>query len=115
MRRPPAGRSLDDALEVPAPEPGPEADAVASQRRARLHRAIRELPLGMRQVLTLALEGLSNREVGEVLGISDNAVAIRLTRARQALRDRLQPERRDVEEACVAAGPRAGRGEVACK
>ena len=48
----------------------------------------RELPLGSRQVLTLALEGLSHAEIGEVLGLSDNAVAVRLHRARAHLKAR---------------------------
>jgi DNA-directed RNA polymerase specialized sigma24 family protein len=42
-----------------------------------------------RQVLTLALEDLSHAEIGSVLGIRENAVAVRLTRARQALREAL--------------------------
>ena len=89
MRRPPDGQPLDAARELPARGPTPESEVVNGQRRARLQDAIRELPMAMRQVLTLALEGLSNRAVGDVLGLSENAVAIRLTRARQALRERL--------------------------
>ncbi|MBT3224668.1 MAG: RNA polymerase subunit sigma-70, partial [Proteobacteria bacterium] len=39
--------------------------------------AVHQLPLSLRQVLTLALEELAHREIAEVLGISENAVAIR--------------------------------------
>lgn len=88
-RRPPDGQPLDEAHGLAAAGPSPEANVVNGQRRARLHDAIRGLPLAQRQVLTLALEGLSNLEVSEVLGLSENAVAIRLTRARQALREQL--------------------------
>jgi RNA polymerase sigma-70 factor (ECF subfamily) len=89
VRRPPAGQPLDEARELPSLAPSPEAEVAASQRRALVQQAIRELPVPLRQVLTLALEGLANREMGDVLGLSENAVAIRLTRARQALRQRL--------------------------
>lgn len=57
-----------------------------------LWRALPDLPFGQRQVLVLALEGLSHREIGEVLGLRENAVAVRLNRARQALRARLAAE-----------------------
>ena len=43
------------------------------------------LPIGLRQVVVLTLEGLSNAEVADIVGISDNNVAVRLTRARAAL------------------------------
>ena len=43
------------------------------------------LPIGLRQVVVLTLEGLSNAEVADIVGISENNVAVRLTRARAAL------------------------------
>jgi RNA polymerase sigma-70 factor (ECF subfamily) len=59
------------------------------QQRAALEAAIAQLPVGLAQVITLTLEGLSQREIAEVLGISENNVAVRATRARQAVRARL--------------------------
>ena len=56
----------------------------------RLTALIRELPVGLRQVLTLALEDLPQREIAEALGITENAVAIRLHRARRLLKSRLE-------------------------
>ncbi|HEX9800896.1 MAG TPA: RNA polymerase sigma factor [Thermoanaerobaculia bacterium] len=91
-RRPPAGITLEEVAEPAAPEPGPERGAAARQRVRRLRRALPDLPFGQRQVLVLALEGLSHREIGEVLGLRENAVAVRLNRARQALRARLAAE-----------------------
>jgi DNA-directed RNA polymerase specialized sigma24 family protein len=38
----------------------------------------------------LALEGLSHREISDVVGISENNVAVRLSRARGALADDLR-------------------------
>ena len=53
---------------------------------------MRELPLGQRQLVTLALEGLSYAEMAEVLDISSNLVGVRLNRARKALTDKLSGE-----------------------
>ena len=69
-----------------APGDDPERHAIAADRRARLVSAIAALPLTYRQVALLALEGLAPREIADVLGISVNAVAIRLTRAKERLR-----------------------------
>ena len=85
-RRRPAAADLEEAETVVDPLPGPEAEAGASERRRRLRSAVRGLPLAARQVVSLSLEGLSQREIGEVLGISENNVAVRLHRARAALR-----------------------------
>jgi RNA polymerase sigma-70 factor (ECF subfamily) len=63
----------------------PERAASQRQRQQRLQAAVQRLPLGLRQVVVLTLEGLSHPEIGEVLGISGNNVAVRLTRARAAL------------------------------
>jgi RNA polymerase sigma factor (sigma-70 family) len=106
MRRPPSTEPLDDARELAAAGPTPEAVASDRERRRRLEEGIRALPVALRQVLTLALEGLSNREIGEVLGLSENAAAIRLTRARQALRVQLVER-----EPAGLAAPLAKTGE----
>jgi RNA polymerase sigma factor (sigma-70 family) len=78
-----------EAEQVVDPAESPESRVARGQRRARLDVAIRTLPIVHRQVLTLALEDLSHAEIGSVLGIRENAVAVRLTRARQALREAL--------------------------
>jgi RNA polymerase sigma-70 factor (ECF subfamily) len=69
--------------------PGPEEEAGDREARSSLFAALRGLPLGYRQVLSLALEGLEHREIGEIVGISAGNVAVRLTRARAMLRERL--------------------------
>jgi len=56
------------------------------ERSARLMTAIRALPVPHRQVMTLVLEGLGHREIAEVLGTTENNVAVRANRARAALR-----------------------------
>jgi RNA polymerase sigma-70 factor (ECF subfamily) len=92
-RRRPAFDDLERAASVPDPAPLPEAVAVASQQQDTLLAALRQLPVGQRQLLTMALEDLTPREIAEVLGITENNVAVRLTRARAALRELLTARR----------------------
>ena len=74
------------ASDLVAAEPGPETQAIAVDEKARLLAALRALPIGLREPALLALEGLTRQEIASVLGITPNAVAIRLTRAKSALR-----------------------------
>jgi RNA polymerase sigma-70 factor (ECF subfamily) len=76
---------LDDDAPIAATSPDPEHSLSQQQRRDRLQAAVQALPLGMQQVVVLTLEGLSNAEVAEVIGISENNVAVRMTRARAEL------------------------------
>lgn len=78
---------LDDETVILDSAENPEQAASQAQRRTALATAIRQLPLGSRQVILLLLEGLSHREIAEVLGITDGNVAVRATRARRALAD----------------------------
>lgn len=84
-------RIREDELDEHHPDPHPAADplhqAEAQQRRRDLLDAVRHLPLGQRQVVVLALEGFSQREIGEALGQQENTVAQRLSRARRQLRE----------------------------
>jgi RNA polymerase sigma factor (sigma-70 family) len=80
----------EEAVEVHDPAPDPEAGLVQEQREERLRGAIRRLPLVYRQAITLSLEGLGYGEIAAVLGISESNVGVRLTRARQILRESLE-------------------------
>jgi RNA polymerase sigma factor (sigma-70 family) len=77
--------SLDEDAPVAASQPDPEHALSAEQRREQLQAAVQELPIGLRQVVVLTLEGFNHSEVAEVVGITENNVAVRLTRARAAL------------------------------
>lgn len=91
-RRSPAPLPVDE-MEVPDPRPGPEQALVREQQGQRLMHAIRRLPLPLRQVVTLALEGMDYGEVAVILGISENNVGVRMSRARELLRKLLkEPE-----------------------
>jgi RNA polymerase sigma-70 factor (ECF subfamily) len=89
-----ASGPLEGDDDLPAREIDPEQGASRNERRERLTRAVGSLPLGLRQVMVLTLEGLSQREIGDVLGIRENNVAVRVTRARKILR-RLLESRED--------------------
>ena len=84
-RRRAVGAPFDEA-QVAAPAPGPEREAAARRDVELLASAVRRLPLGARHVIVLALEGLTHAEIGEVLGLTENVVSVRLHRARTALR-----------------------------
>jgi RNA polymerase sigma-70 factor (ECF subfamily) len=66
--------------------PGPDTLTTRAIERDRLLDAVRRLPESHRQVVLLSLEGLSQAEIGEVLGITEGNVAVRLSRARRSLR-----------------------------
>lgn len=80
---------LDEEAPMSDPRTNPEQAAGDRQRSERLKTAVFQLPLGLRQVTVLMLEGLSHREIGEVLGITENNVAVRLARARATLANTL--------------------------
>lgn len=70
------------------PDPAAAADdaMMARERVAELDRAISRLPAALRAPLILtALEGRSQQEVGEILGISAKSVETRVYRARKLL------------------------------
>jgi len=71
-------------------QPGPEALAGLNQQQARLLSALRDLPVGQRQLVVLALEGLRYDEIADLLGITVGNVGVRLNRARAALREQLE-------------------------
>jgi DNA-directed RNA polymerase specialized sigma24 family protein len=63
-----------------------------NERTEQFLRHLRTLPLGQRQVLALALEGLPHAEIAAIVGITPENVAVRLGRARVALRRSIEKE-----------------------
>lgn len=88
-------QSLDDVLPDPAgrrraevTDPGKNPEQLASNAtlRRRLRQALRALPPPYRAIVVLRdVEGLSTREVSQVMGISEDNVKTRLYRARLQL------------------------------
>lgn len=92
-RRQPSNQPLDELpppLEPVDPRPHPEQQVAMSHQRDRLRSAIQRLPLAYRQVVMLMLEELPHAEIAEVLGITESNVAVRLNRARKALKEALE-------------------------
>jgi RNA polymerase sigma-70 factor, ECF subfamily len=78
-----------DPDDLSDPRSNPEQEAMEKDQRDRLATAIRLLPDLHRTAVLLFLEGFSHREIAAVVGTSDGNVAVRLTRARQRLRELL--------------------------
>lgn len=72
---------------IPSSIESPEHQAIARDRRAALMAAVQRLPLTYRQPVMLVLEGLTFEEVSQVLGITSNAVGVRMSRAKQLLKE----------------------------
>lgn len=79
---------LDVALE--STDVRPDDHAHAAQRRACLMQAVRALPTGQRECVLLVLEGFDNRDIAAILGVPNNTIDQRLSRARQQLRRTLE-------------------------
>ncbi len=80
--------AIDDSFE--SHDPRPDEHAGQWQRRQQLLQAVRGLPVGQRECVLLVLEGFSNREIADILGMPGNTVDQRLSRARQHLRTLLE-------------------------
>ena len=76
--------------DIPDTRPDPVAKLDRAELRATLMTCLRSLSPVLRQTLVLSLEGLSNPEIADVLGVSAAIVAVRLTRARSAVAASLQ-------------------------
>ena len=89
-------------------EPG-EA-LVRGETRALLEAAIDTLPANLRTAFVLRqVEGMSTREVAELLGVGEDLVRMRLHRARQRLRALLERAFEDPGEAYLFLGERCAR------
>lgn len=88
-----AVESLDgeEAREVPTAEPDPESRMRTSDFRRRLLEALEELGEPYKSVVILReVQGLSHREIGEILGIPEVTVRVHLHRGRKRLREQLR-------------------------
>jgi RNA polymerase sigma-70 factor (ECF subfamily) len=75
-----------------SPDAPPDEEAVSADRRARIDRALRSLPEHHRAIIILSdIQGLSYREIAEVLAIPMGTVMSRLHNARKRLREVLGP------------------------
>jgi RNA polymerase sigma-70 factor (ECF subfamily) len=88
-KRKPKGLDIGD-FDIAATQPDAERMAIRSQQVERLQKLINSLPEELRYPLVLsALEELTSRQIGEMLGITESSVRGRIMRARQILREKL--------------------------
>ncbi len=110
----PGEAALQVALTDPAESP---FDNVAHHEvQERVERELRKVPEPYRTTLILRdLEEMSYEEIAEILQVSLGTVKSRLTRGREALRQRLAPYVREVgnELGLIAESERGGRSQVA--
>lgn len=83
-------RTLELDADLRLASASPEELVAQADLRAKLEKAVLGLPLNLKSVVTLALEGFSPEEVADVLGISVSAASVRLHRGKEMLRDRLK-------------------------
>jgi|SRR5688572_8878037 len=82
-------KGCDSFENVVDPMPRPDELAARHQGAERLQRAVRALPLPLRQVVVLTFEGLDHEESARVLGITAGNVAVRLHRGKNLLKQML--------------------------
>lgn len=87
--------TLDDEgeevqMEIRDPGKSPEELLLAAEDRNAVAKAMNELPVEFREILTLrAIDDLSYTEIAEILHLREGTVKSRLSRARLALRNKL--------------------------
>jgi RNA polymerase sigma factor (sigma-70 family) len=86
--RQPASAELP--AELPTDLPTPEEKAGEARERRMLIEATRRLPMPQREVIILLLEGFTYAEIAGMLGIPQNALALRLSRAKASLKSMLE-------------------------
>lgn len=69
-----------------------QGDQVKNENTRMLRMAIRRLPETERAIITLHLDGYSNPEIAEMMGISGNNATVKLHRIKNQLITQLQPQ-----------------------
>ncbi len=81
----------DPPPETASDAPGPEVLAVASELGRRLLEALARLGEPQRSIVILRhVEGLSCRDIGEIVDMTEGSVRVALHRARRRLREQLR-------------------------
>jgi RNA polymerase sigma-70 factor (ECF subfamily) len=82
--------AIEEAEVVESRAPSGDEAAMDEETFARVRRAVQTLPQKYREIVALRyLQGLEVSEICELLGITANAMQVRLSRARKRLKDQL--------------------------
>lgn len=82
---------IEDAFDLASDGASPETEAVDRAELRRVSAAIGDLPFKLREALILrAIEGMSQAEAAEALGVTEKTVETRLYRARARLNELLR-------------------------
>lgn len=76
---------------------GSEPDSLTDERLTKLYSAIRQLKPVDRSLILLSLDGLSYREMAEVLGLSESNVGVKLNRIKTQLTQTLKGNEHEPE------------------
>jgi RNA polymerase sigma-70 factor (ECF subfamily) len=79
-----------DTVPEPAIAAVSDDDLIRAEKRGLMIAAIRELPVSDRQIVLLHLEGLNYAEIQEISGLSEGAIATRLSRIRDKLTQQIR-------------------------
>lgn len=83
--------TLEDASTVPSEEMGPASAAIVAQEAGRARKMLEQLPEKQRLSVTLRIEeGLSFREIGEVIGSSEGAARVNYFHGIRRLRELME-------------------------
>jgi len=85
--------SLDNGVNnIESDAPSPEAELILSADRTLVTKALEELPIEFREALVLReMEGMSYKEIADIIDIPVGTVMSRLARARKRLQQLLAP------------------------
>ncbi len=81
---------VPELFDPPSLKSGAEAEVLADERHRLLIECIRGLQEVDRQIMLLHLESLSFAEIKQVTGLSEGAIAVRLTRMRTKLKEQIR-------------------------
>ena len=72
---------------APQPSPDLETDLIVREECRIVEAAFNKLSREDREILALAVNSMPYREIGEILGLSESNIKVRVHRARERLRD----------------------------
>jgi RNA polymerase sigma-70 factor (ECF subfamily) len=83
-------KRVDQFSALASNDSDPHSDPLAEERLAKLYSAIRQLKPLDRSLILMSLDGVSYREMAEVLGLSESNVGVKINRIKNQLAQTLK-------------------------